>query len=185
MEAEVDADDVAAVLLAVVALLVVAAPLLVAALVVVAASELVVAAAELVVGAAVLAAVLVVGADEDVAALEPVVVVVAAVPQAASREAPIKLVAPPSATWITCRRRNVAPVVGCKSVIVTLISIFATLHRGQRRPCPPRYGCHELAPGPSIASATDTLPSSVYERRATVGNRVIKLERTSPVSDSI
>lgn len=93
---------------------------------------LVVAAAELVAGADVDAAVVVAGAADDVesaaevegatdevAALDPVVVVAVGVPQAASSEAPSRLPAPVSATWITCRRRNGAPVIECTSDIVT------------------------------------------------------------------
>jgi hypothetical protein len=98
---------------------------------VVAAAELDVAAAELVVGADEdVAAALDVGAALDVAAAldEVAPAVVAALPQAASSEALARPAAPPRANRITCRRRNGAPVTGCKSDMVSLSSLNATLH---------------------------------------------------------
>lgn len=132
------------------------------------AALLVVAAAELVVGAAEeLVAALVAGAADDVAAaLEAVALAVpAAVPQAASSEAPARPAAPVRATRMTCRRRNGAPVNGYKSDIMAVSSLMTTLQTTQResRRFPSRNNRAPRHMPDSRRRGANVLLSSVYE----------------------
>lgn len=131
-------------------------------------AALLVVAAELVVGAAEeLVTALVAGAADDVAAaLEAVALAVpAAVPQAASSEAPARPAAPVRATRMTCRRRNGAPVNGYKSDIMAVSSLMTTLQTTQResRRFPSRNNRAPRHMPDSRRRGANVLLSSVYE----------------------